>query len=112
MPLKRSLLFVGMAILLIAAAPQLSDKWQKRLNDADSNYQQAVNKADGIRQTAVQRASADRLRVLKQCLADITKAGDFEAAAAVKARIEAAEQAGRCVRDRKTPSSLAIIPMR
>jgi hypothetical protein len=91
---KLSLLLLGTATLLIAAAPQLSDKWQKRLNDADGNFQQAVNKADGIRLVAVQRASADRIRVLKQCLADITKAGDFEAATAVKGRIEAAEQAG------------------
>lgn len=94
MPFKLVLLTVFTVMLLIAAAPQLSDKWQKRLNDADNNFQQAVNKADGIRQLAVQRASIDRLRVLKQCLADITKAGDFEAAAAVKARVEAAEQAG------------------
>lgn len=42
----------------------------------------------------MQKANTDRLKVLKQILSDATKAGDFDAASAIKERVTAAEAEG------------------
>lgn len=76
------------------AAAELSEKFAKRLESADANYQLAVQKADNVRFYAVQKAAQERLRILKTALADATKAGDFDAATEIKARVAAAETAG------------------
>ena len=76
------------------AAAELSEKFAKRLEAADANYQLAVQKADNVRFYAVQKAAQERLRILKTALADATKAGDFDAATEIKARVAAAETAG------------------
>lgn len=76
------------------AAAELSEKFSKRIESAESTYQQAVAKADNTRFYAVQKANSDRVKALKQVLSDATKAGDFEAATAIKERITEAEQTG------------------
>lgn len=77
---------------LIAA--DLSEKWAKRIETAESTYQQAVAKADNTRFYAVQKANSDRVKALKQVLTDATKTGDFDAATEIKERITDAEQTG------------------
>lgn len=78
----------------VFAADSLVEKWQKRIDSADAAYSAAVKKADDTRFYAVQKANADRLTVLKKALTDATKAGDFDAATALKALITAAEKDG------------------
>lgn len=75
-------------------AADLPEKWSKRLESADAAYQSAMQKADNVRFYAVQKASQERLKVLRTTLADATKAGDFDAATEMKARIESADSAG------------------
>lgn len=75
----------------LLAAETLAEKWSKRLESADANYQQAIQKADNVRFYAVQKATQERVRVLKTALADATKAGDFDAATEIKARVTEAE---------------------
>lgn len=76
------------------AADQVAEKWQKRIDSADAAYSAAVKKADDTRFYAVQKANGDRLTVLKKALTDATKAGDFDAATALKALIVNAEKDG------------------
>lgn len=75
-------------------AVKLSDKFQKKLEAADTAYQQALTKAENAKFYAVQKATADRVKVLKQALSEATKSGDLETANEIKARIESAEKAG------------------
>ena len=75
-------------------AADLSEKWSKRLESADVAYQSAVQKADNVRFHAVQKANQDRVKVLKTALVDATKAGDFDTATEIKARLSAAESTG------------------
>ena len=86
------------AIVLVLAsglaAAELSEKFAKRLESADAAYQSAVQKADNVRFYALQKATQDRVKVLKSALTDATKAGDFDAAMEIKARLAAAESAG------------------
>lgn len=86
----------------LLAAETLAEKWSKRLESADANYQQAIQKADNVRFYAVQKATQERVRVLKTALADATKAGDFDAATEIKARLAAAETAGVRPRPKNT----------
>jgi hypothetical protein len=78
----------------LAAAAELSEKFSKRIDSAEAAYQQAVAKADNTRFYAVQKANSDRVKALKQALTDATKAGDFDAATAIKERISEAERTG------------------
>ena len=78
----------------VFAANQLAEKWQKRISDAETAYAAAVTKADNARFYAVQKANGDRLAVLKKALSDATKAGDFDAATALKEKVNAAEKDG------------------
>lgn len=80
--------------VLISGAAELSEKWTRRLENADSNYEQAVQKAENVRFYALQKATQDRVKVLKTALSDATKAGDFDAATEIKSRLSAAETVG------------------
>ena len=75
-------------------AAELSEKFAKRLESADAAYQSAVTKADNVRFYALQKATLERVKILKGALSDATKAGDFDAATELKARVAAAETAG------------------
>ena len=90
----RSALIASLTLATGVFAAELSEKFAKRLESADGAYQTAVMKADNIRFYALQKATADRVKVLKTALADATKAGDFDAATELKARLAAAESAG------------------
>ncbi|MDB5386281.1 MAG: hypothetical protein JWM11_1927 [Planctomycetaceae bacterium] len=70
----------------------LFEKWQKRINDAETTYAAAVKKADNVRFFSLQKANGDRINVLKKGLSDATKAGEFDAATAFKERLVTAEK--------------------
>ncbi len=88
------------AVLLVSGlataqtAVKLSEKFEKKLEAADTAYQQAVAKADNTRFYAVQKATTERVKVLKQVMTEATKSGDLDAANEIKAKIAAAEAAG------------------
>jgi hypothetical protein len=86
------LLVTGLAVAQTAV--KLSEKFEKKLEAAETTYQQAVAKADNARFYAVQKATADRVKVLKQVMTEATKSGDLDAANEIKARIAAAEASG------------------
>lgn len=92
--MSRNLVVVAVLGCSIGVAADLSEKFSKRIESAESTYQQAVAKADNTRFYAVQKANSDRLKALKQALSDATKAGDFDAATAIKERISEAEKTG------------------
>lgn len=95
LPLYRCLsVLVPVVLASTLLAADLAEKWSKRLESADANYQTAVQKADNVRFYAVQKAAQERVKILKAALADATKAGDFDAATEIKARVAAAETAG------------------
>ena len=75
----------------IHAADTLPEKWSKRVESADGTYQSAARRAEGLYLLAVQKANTDRLKLFRQVLADVTKAGDFDAATAIKSQITQAE---------------------
>ncbi|MDB5339705.1 MAG: hypothetical protein JWN70_5324 [Planctomycetaceae bacterium] len=89
--MSRNILAIVVVFGSVAFAADLSEKWQKRLDSADGIYQAAKMKADNARFYAMQKANADRLKLLKTALADATKAGDFDAATAIKERVAAVE---------------------
>lgn len=78
----------------VSVAADLAEKWQKRITDAETTYAAAVAKADNARFYAIQKANGDRLTVLKKALSDATKAGDFDAASAIKEKVRIAELDG------------------
>ncbi|MDB5384767.1 MAG: hepatic lectin-like [Planctomycetaceae bacterium] len=88
------LAILGLFAITGFAADQLAEKWQKRIADAEANYAAAITKADNARFFAAQKANGDRLKVLKAALVDATKAGDFDAAAALKEKVSIAEKDG------------------
>jgi hypothetical protein len=90
----RNLLAIVVVFGPVAFAADLSEKWQKRLDSADGLYQAAKLKAENTRFYALQKANGDRLKLLKTALADATKAGDFDAATAIKERITSAAKEG------------------
>ncbi len=92
--MSRNLALVVLLGCSIGVAADLSEKFAKRIESAESTYQQAVAKADNVRFYAVQKANSDRVKALKQALTDATKAGDFDAATAIKERISEAEKTG------------------
>ncbi len=87
----RFTLIASVVLISGAYAADLPEKLAKRLESADAAYQQAVAKADNVRFYAVQKASQERLKVLKSALTDATKAGDFDSATALKARVSESE---------------------
>lgn len=92
--MSQNLALVAVLGCSVVMAADLSDKWSKRIDSAEATYQQAVNKAVGLHFIAVQKANNDRVKALKQALTDATKAGDFDAATAIKERISEAERTG------------------
>ncbi len=77
-----------------ANAAKLSKVFAKRLEFAGITYDQAVQKAENVRSVAVQKATQDRTMALKAALADATKAGDFEAASIIMARLNSNDSTG------------------
>ncbi|MDB5388980.1 MAG: C-type lectin domain protein [Planctomycetaceae bacterium] len=76
----------------VSVAAEISEKWQKRINDAEASYTAAVAKADTVRANAVQKANADRLAVLKKALSEATKAKDEDAIEALKEKVAAGDK--------------------
>ncbi len=87
----RVLGFAAVFFVSVVVAAEISEKFSKRLESVEATYQSAVQKADNTRFYAVQKANQERLKSLKAALSDATKAGDFDAATAVKARVTEAE---------------------
>lgn len=79
------------ALLTVEAGEKLAERWQKKLDAAESVYQTAKVKADNARFYALQKANGERLKVMKAVLTDATKAGDFDAASTIKERMVLAE---------------------
>ncbi|MES2793806.1 MAG: C-type lectin domain-containing protein [Planctomycetota bacterium] len=90
----KSIFLTTLICLSSVAAADLSEKWSKRLETADTIYQTAIRKADETRLVAVKKATLDRVRVLKSAIADSTKSGDFTAATELQSRLEAADSEG------------------
>lgn len=77
----------------ITAEP-LAQQWQKRISAIELNYEAGKVKAEDARVNALAKVQKDRLAALKKVLSDATKAGDFNAATEVKARLDVAEKDG------------------
>lgn len=92
------IIYAALALILslsiASAADKLADKWQKRINDAESAYSFAIQKADNARFFAAQKANGDRLKVLKAAMSDATKLGDLEAATTIRDLVKIAELDG------------------
>lgn len=78
-------------ISTVLAADTLAEKFQKKIDTAETAFRQAVTKADNARFYAVQKATTEKVKVLKQVLTETTKAGDFDAATKIKDMIAASE---------------------
>lgn len=88
----RLILIAALVCVVTSVCPaELSEKTQKKLDNAEAAYKSATDKADNARFYAIQKANADRLKVLKQVLTEATKSGDFDGATQIKDLIAAAE---------------------
>jgi hypothetical protein len=85
----KSIFLITLICLSSAAAADLSEKWSKRLESADTIYQAAIKKAEDTKSIAVKKATLERVRVLKSAISDATKSGDFTAATELQSRLEA-----------------------
>lgn len=83
-----------LALSTLIAADQVSEKWTKRLDVAEAVYQTTVAKAENLKFNSVQKANSELLKTLKATLGDAVKANNFQAQAAIKERIEAAQSPG------------------
>ncbi|HVV99784.1 MAG TPA: C-type lectin domain-containing protein, partial [Planctomycetaceae bacterium] len=85
--MRRSLLAI-LSLLLIAADPLEGDKF---LEKADEKFEQAVDRTQQAFAKSMKEAYETRLKTYRSILAAATKAGDFDRATAVKAKIEEIE---------------------
>jgi hypothetical protein len=96
--MSRNWLFVIGSLIVISnlfGADKLNEKYQKKLETVETTFYAAVQKADNAKFFAVQKANADRVKALKQMLAEVTKAGDFDTATKVKELVAIAESVGK-----------------
>jgi hypothetical protein len=89
--MRSAALVTACALLLAADNPLDGDKF---LQKADEKYDQAAKRAQDAYAKALGEALDTRLKTYRGILAAATKAGDFDRATAVKARINELEQAG------------------
>lgn len=68
-------------------ATELPEKFANRIATIEATYRTAVQKADSTRLVAIQKANQERNKALKSALSDATKAGDFDSAVAIKAKL-------------------------
>lgn len=92
--MRRISLIVLFCVFATAALAEVSEKVQKKLDTSEAAYVAAIQKADNSRFYAVQKAAAEYIKVLKQAMADATKAGDLDGANEIKRRIASAEEVG------------------
>ena len=85
--MRQSILAV-LSLLLIAADPLEGDKF---LEKADEKFEQAAERTQQAFAKSMREAYETRLKTYRSILAAATKAGDFDRATAVKAKIEEIE---------------------